>query len=72
MAFGKQQVEKHEPSSQSSSSLSSNNNNAAGVPTWAGLSGDKLVYAIAATSTIGFMLFGYEYVSPPRSVLSFH
>jgi len=60
MAFGKQQVEKHEPSSQSSSSLSSNNNNAAGVPTWAGLSGDKLVYAIAATSTIGFMLFGYD------------
>jgi hypothetical protein len=30
------------------------------VPTYAGLSGQKLRFAITATATIGFLLFGYD------------
>ena len=40
-----------------------------GVPTFMGLSGNKLVAAITTTATIGFLLFGYGgvaavYVTP--------
>ncbi|CEQ42903.1 SPOSA6832_04782 [Sporobolomyces salmonicolor] len=34
--------------------------NSAGVPSYLGLTGSKLINAITATSTIGFLLFGYD------------
>ncbi|BGP42522.1 sugar transporter-like protein [Rhodotorula kratochvilovae] len=34
--------------------------NAAGVPSYFGLTGEKLILAITATSTVGFLLFGYD------------
>ncbi|BGP13476.1 sugar transporter-like protein [Rhodosporidiobolus nylandii] len=34
--------------------------NAAGVPSFFGLTGTKLINAITATSTVGFLLFGYD------------
>ncbi|GAA5955370.1 hypothetical protein JCM21900_005791 [Sporobolomyces salmonicolor] len=34
--------------------------NSAGVPSYLGLTGTKLINAITATSTIGFLLFGYD------------
>lgn len=30
------------------------------VPSYAGLSGQKLQFAITSTATIGFLLFGYD------------
>jgi len=35
--------------------------NSDGVPTYLGVSGTKLINLITATSTIGFLLFGYVY-----------
>ncbi|GJN93425.1 hypothetical protein Rhopal_006480-T1 [Rhodotorula paludigena] len=34
--------------------------NSAGVPSYFGLTGNKLIMAITATSTVGFLLFGYD------------
>ncbi|GAA5988946.1 hypothetical protein JCM5350_007491 [Sporobolomyces pararoseus] len=34
--------------------------NSEGVPTYCGVSGTKLIFLITATSTIGFLLFGYD------------
>lgn len=31
-----------------------------GVPQYMGLSGDRLIFAITLTSTMGFALFGYD------------
>lgn len=37
--------------------------NSAGVPSYFGLTGNKLIMAITATSTVGFLLFGCAHVS---------
>lgn len=45
--------------------------NDAGVPSYLKLTGTRLINAITATSTVGFLLFGYDqgaFSSPPCSV----
>ena len=38
-----------------------------GVPQYMGMSGDRLIFAITLTSTMGFALFGYD-----QGIVSIH